>query len=127
MGDDMRLSLLILLALTASADDLRFASSPSVTMTTDDQIALYQKWAKGDPVNIQTQTLLAGAYIQKTRETADPGYLERSNALVARVLERQPRNYEAWSLRNIIELNRHHFSIVADYAGQLTTRAPDRK
>ena len=120
----MRLSLLILLALTASADDLRFASSPSVTMTTDDQIALYQKWAKGDPVNIQTQTLLAAAYIQKTRETADPGYLERSNALVARVLERQPRNYEAWRLRNIIELNRHHFSIVADYAGQLTTRAP---
>jgi tetratricopeptide (TPR) repeat protein len=120
----MRLSLLILLALTASADDLHFASSPSVKMTTDDQIAVYQKWAKADPANIQTENLLAAAYIQKTRETADPGYLERSNALVARVLSQQPKNYEAWLLRNIIELNRHHFSIVADYATQLTTRAP---
>jgi len=116
--------LLVLLAFTASADDLHFASSPSVKMTTDDQIALYQKWAKGDPANIQTQNLLAAAYIQKTRETADPGYLERSNALVARVLAQQPRNYEAMLLRNIIELNRHHFSVVADYATQLTTRAP---
>src|ERR1017187_2319180 len=70
------------------------------------------------------ENLLAAAYIQKTRETADPGYLERSNALVARVLSQQPKNYEAWLLRNIIELNRHHFSIVADYATQLTTRAP---
>src|ERR1017187_7278769 len=85
----MRLSLLILLALTASADDLHFASSPSVKMTTDDQIAVYQKWAKADPANIQTENLLAAAYIQKTRETADPGYLERSNALVARVLSEE--------------------------------------
>jgi tetratricopeptide (TPR) repeat protein len=120
----MRFLLLILLAFTASADDLHFASSPSVKMTTDDQIAVYQKWAKADPANIQTENLLAAAYIQKTRETADPGYLERSNALVARVLSQQPKNYEAWLLRNIIELNRHHFSIVADYATQLTTRAP---
>jgi len=117
--------LFALLALTAAyGDDLRFASSPSVKMTTDDQIAVYQKWAKADPANIQTQTLLAGAYIQKTRETADPGYLERADALVGRVLARQPRNYEAWKLRNLIELNRHHFAVVADYAGQLTVRAP---
>lgn len=111
-------------AFPATGDDLRFASGPSVKMTTDDVIAVYQKWAKADPANIQTQTLLAAAYIQKTRETADPGYLERSDALVKRVLERQPRNYEAWRLRNIIELTRHHFSVVADYAGQLTTWAP---
>jgi tetratricopeptide (TPR) repeat protein len=120
----VRFSIFILLAFTASADDLKFASSPSVKMTTDDQIAIYQKWAQGDPSNIQTQTLLAAAYIQKTRETADPGYLERSDALVGRVLERQPRNYEAWRLRNIIELNRHHFSVVAEYSKELTTRAP---
>ncbi|HEV3199548.1 MAG TPA: tetratricopeptide repeat protein [Bryobacteraceae bacterium] len=117
--------LLILLAFTAAADDLRFASGlPGSKMNTDDQIAIYQKWAKADSANIQTQNLLAAAYIQKTRETADPSYLERSDALVARVLGREPRNYEAWRLRNIIELNRHHFSIVADYATQLTTRAP---
>jgi tetratricopeptide (TPR) repeat protein len=117
--------LLVLLAFTASADDLRFASHvPGSSMNTDDQIAIYQKWAKGDPANIQTQNLLAAAYIQKTRETADPGYLQRSDALVGRVLARDPRNYEAWRLRNIIELNRHHFSVVADYAGQLTVRAP---
>ena len=78
-------------------------------MTTDDQIGIYQKWAKADPDNIQTENLLAAAYIQKTRETADPGYLERSEALVKRVLAREPRNYEAWRLRNLIELNRHHF------------------
>jgi tetratricopeptide (TPR) repeat protein len=116
--------LLILLALTASADDLHFASGLSASMSTDDQIAIYQKWAAADPVNIQTQNLLAAAYLQKTRETADPSYMERSDALVGRVLAKQPRNYEAWRLRNVIELNRHHFSVVADYAGQLTAWVP---
>ncbi|HLK63572.1 MAG TPA: tetratricopeptide repeat protein [Bryobacteraceae bacterium] len=119
--------LFVLFAFTASialADDLRFASSPKATMSTDDQIEIYQRWAKADPANIQTQTLLAAAYIQKTRETADPGYLERSDALVHRVLEKQPKNYEAWRLRNIIELTRHHFAVAADYSRQLTTWLP---
>lgn len=120
----MRYLLILTLAMSASADDLKFASGIAGSMTTDDQIAIYQKWAAADATNIQTQNLLAAAYLQKTRETADPGYLERSSALVDRVLAKQPRNYEAWRIRNLIELNRHHFSVVAEYAGQLTTWVP---
>ena len=112
------------LAACSLAADLKFAPGGGATMSTDDQIATFEKWAKGDPNNAQNCTLLAAAYIQKTRETADPGYLERADALIQRVMARQPRHYEAWRLRNLVELNRHHFSTVADYAGKLTVWAP---
>jgi len=111
-------------ALASAGDDLHFASGPKVKMTTDDQIEIYQRWAKTDPANIQTNALLAAVYIQKTRETADPGYNERADALVKRILDREPRNYEAWKLRNIIELTRHHFAQAADWSAQLTRRLP---
>jgi len=120
----MRLALILISLLSVSASDLRFASGVGGGMSTDDQIAAFEKWTKADPNNAQNLSLLAAAYIQKTRETADPGYLQRADALIGRLLGREPRNYEAWRLRNLVELNRHHFSTVADYAGQLTARAP---
>ncbi len=111
-------------ACPLGAADLKFAGGAGVSMSTDDRIAVFEKWAKGDPHNAQNCNLLAAAYIQKTRETADPGYLERADALIGRVMAREPRNYEAWRLRNLVELNRHHFSTVAEYAGKLTAWVP---
>lgn len=120
----MRMCIILLTLFSAAAADLRFASGVGAPMNTNDQVAIYEKWTKADPNNPQNLNLLAAAYIQKTRETADPGYLERADKLIGRLLERAPRNYEAWRLRNLVELNRHHFSTVATYAGQMTAWAP---
>jgi len=90
---------------------------------TDQQIKLYQGWVARDPSSISNRTLLAGAYIQKTRETTDFGYLDRASKILDGVLSDKPE-YEALRLRNIVELTLHHFSKAAEYARAMTTRWP---
>ena len=92
-------------------------------ITTDDKIALYEGWVAGDPANTANQTLLAAAYIQKTRETTDFSYLDRASKIVDKVLSAK-RDYEAMRLRNLIELNRHHFAKVIEYTREMTRSAP---
>jgi tetratricopeptide (TPR) repeat protein len=120
----MKLILILISLFAACADDLKFASGLGKNMSTDEQIAVYEKWTKADPNHAQNLSLLAAAYIQKTRETADPGYLQRADALIARLLAREPRNYEAWRLRNLVALNRHQFEDVRAHAEQMAARAP---
>jgi tetratricopeptide (TPR) repeat protein len=98
-----------------------FAQVP--TITTDQQITLYQSWVTKDPADISSRTLLAGAYIQKTRETTDFGYLDRASKILDGVLK-EHQDYEALRLRNIVELTLHHFSKAAEYAGAMTERWP---
>ena len=90
---------------------------------TDQQIQLYQGWVTKDPSSISSRTLLAGAYIQKTRETTDFGYLDRASKILDKVLS-EKQDYEALRLRNIVELTLHHFSKAAEYARAMITRWP---
>ena len=92
-------------------------------VTTDDRIALYEGWVAADLANTANQTLLAGAYIQKTRETTDFSYLDRAAKIIDKTLAVK-KDYEAMRLRNLIELNRHHFAKVIEYAGEMTRMAP---
>jgi len=105
----------LLLALGA------WAQAPD--FNTDQQIKLYQGWVAKDPSNISNRTLLAGAYIQKTRETTDFGYLDRASKILDGVLA-EKQEYEALRLRNIVELTLHHFSKAAEYARAMITRWP---
>jgi tetratricopeptide (TPR) repeat protein len=92
-------------------------------MTTDQRIALYERWVAADPNSVSSQTLLAGAYIQKTRETTDYDYLNRASKIIDKVLAKK-KDYEALRLRNVVEMNLHHFSKVVEYAGAMTRSAP---
>ena len=114
----LRLALPLQVALCVAA----LAQVPVVN-TTDQRIAAYEQWVAADPANTSNQTLLAAAYIQKTRESTDFGYLDRADKIVTRILA-DHRDYEALRLRNLIELNRHHFAKVAEYARELTRSAP---
>ena len=101
----------------------RQASCQIPDLTTDEQIRLYQSWVAKDLANISGRTLLAGAYVQKTRETTDLGYLERASKILDGVLaERQ--DHEALRLRNIVELTLHHFPQAAEAARALTISWP---
>ena len=71
------------------------------TITTDQQIKLYQAWVAKDPSSISNRTLLAGAFIQKTRESTDFGYLDRASKILDGVLL-EKQDYEALHLRNIV-------------------------
>ena len=118
----MRLFLLCCIAVScAPAQPSRgFDGKP---FTTDDRIKTFEQWVKDDPSSISNQTLLAAAYIQKTRESSDFSYLDRAGKIVDAVLEKK-RDFEALRLRNLIELSRHNFGKVVEYATEMTRSAP---
>ena len=94
-------------------------------MKTDERIVAYQKLATSKPDDLHYQNLLAGAYIQKMRETTDFGYIDRAEKLVAHTLTAEAANYEALRLRSEIGLERHHFAEVAGFSREMIRIAPD--
>jgi tetratricopeptide (TPR) repeat protein len=94
-------------------------------MKTDDRIKAYEAMATHQKDDPHYQNLLATAYIQKMRETANPDYLTRAAAIVDTVINNDGGNYEALRLRSQIELERHNFAIVATVSKALIKIAPD--
>jgi tetratricopeptide (TPR) repeat protein len=110
-----------LAAQEADSDRLLAAAA---RMKTDERIAAYQKLAVARPEDLHCQNLLAGAYIQKMRETVDFGYIERAEKLVTHVLATERENYEASRLRSEIGLERHRFAEVAGFSREMIRTAP---
>ncbi|MBS1872736.1 MAG: tetratricopeptide repeat protein [Acidobacteria bacterium] len=108
----------------AAAYQDRALNEQAQRLATDDRIAMYQAMAAARPDNAHYQNLLAGAYIQKVRDTTDYSYLERAAQLLENVLSLDSNNYEALRLRTEIELERHGFAQAADYSRRLTKLAP---
>ncbi|MBV8817187.1 MAG: tetratricopeptide repeat protein, partial [Acidobacteriaceae bacterium] len=96
----------------------------AMRLNTDDRITLYQQLSEAKTENLHYQVLLAGAFIQKMRDTTDYGYLDRADKVLQRVLSADSANYEALRLRTEIELERHHFKQAVEYSQQLTKTAP---
>lgn len=96
----------------------------SERMTTDERIAAYQKEVAARPGDAAALEDLAGAYLQKMRETTDFSYVDRAEKLVAQALARQPGDLEGLVLSNQIELNRHHFKKVVENTEGLVKTAP---
>lgn len=80
------------------------------SMNTDDRIAMYSLMAKTKPDDQHFQVLLAGAYVQKTRETTDYSYLDRATAILNDVVSEDRANYEAQRLLIETQLERHLFA-----------------
>jgi tetratricopeptide (TPR) repeat protein len=94
-------------------------------MATGERIKMYEALARYNPADLHYQNLLAGTFIQKMRETMDPGYLDRASKIVETVLAADGTDYEALRLRSLIELERHNFTKVAEYSRELTTSSPE--
>jgi tetratricopeptide (TPR) repeat protein len=93
--------------------------------STDQQIVAVAEKLKQDPNSADLRDQLAGAFLQKMRETADGSYLERANRLVEATLKADARDYRARRRQIEIELQRHHFKQVVALAESLTKE--DRK
>jgi tetratricopeptide (TPR) repeat protein len=91
---------------------------------TDERIRIYQQLLSGSPKNLQFQSGLILAYLQKLRETADPTYLQRASKLVDAMLEVDGGNFEALRFQNEIDLQRHDFKAVADRTRDMLQFAP---
>jgi tetratricopeptide (TPR) repeat protein len=94
-------------------------------MATDERIKMYEALVNYKPGDFHYQSLLAGAFIQKMRETMDPAYLDRASKIVEAVLSADGADYEALRLRSQIELERHDFTKVAEYSRELIANSPE--
>jgi tetratricopeptide (TPR) repeat protein len=115
----MRLLCLCLMAGTVAGQ------RPVASLRTDQQIEAYQKMLAARPGDPRPQNLLAKAYLQKVRESADFSYLDRASKLVDHVIESDAGNYDAMRLRTEIELERHNFAQAAEYSEELAKIAPN--
>jgi len=95
------------------------------SMATDERIKMYETLVNYKPGDFHYQNLLAGSFIQKMRETMDPGYLDRASKIVQSVLSADGADYEALRLRSQIELERHNFIKVAEYSRELIATSPE--
>jgi tetratricopeptide (TPR) repeat protein len=103
----------------------RAMADQAMRLKTDDRISMYQSLVKAKPDDLHYHNLLAGAFIQKVRETTDFSYLDRASQVLENVISLDSQNYEALRLRSEVELERHNFKRVAEYSRQLATLAPN--
>jgi tetratricopeptide (TPR) repeat protein len=108
----------------AQAYQDRILTESTSSMKTDDHIAMYETLVKAQPGVVHYQNLLAGAYIQKVRESMDFSYLERASQIVNSALAQDSKDYEAARLRTEISLERHDFKTAAQYSMALTEWSP---
>ena len=115
----------VLAAQSTSSDRLagayqdRILTQGTAKLKTDERISMYQTLVQTKPENLHYQNLLAGAYIQKVRESMDFSYLDRAAQILTTVLGTDGKNYEAQRLRTEIALERHEFKLAADYSKAL--------
>src|SRR5271168_4316838 len=103
----MRVNLILMLSAvavwgqTANPDRVmnaytdRAIAEQVIRLKTDERILVYQTMAGAKPDDLHYQNLLAGAYIQKMRETTDYSYLDRAAQILANVTSADGQNYEA--------------------------------
>jgi tetratricopeptide (TPR) repeat protein len=115
-------------ALTSDLAAQSRAREPQLTsarQSTDSQITADSKLLALQPANNRIAARLALDYIQKMRETVNFDYLNLASRLVDGILDRDPGNYEALRLRSEIEMERHHFALVAEYSMEMTRFYPN--
>jgi tetratricopeptide (TPR) repeat protein len=83
------------------------AASP--TAPTDTRIRALQATVRAAPKRADGWTLLAGAYLQKVRETGDAGFYVRAQGAVDRALALRPGDAGALTQLSALELSRHDF------------------
>jgi pentatricopeptide repeat protein len=93
----------------ASTANPNLPPAPRPSDSTDTRIAKLQATVRAAPLRADGYTLLAGAYLQKVRETGDAGFYTRAQGAVDRALQLRPGNASALTERSALELSRHDF------------------
>jgi tetratricopeptide (TPR) repeat protein len=83
--------------------------APTPNASTDKRISTLQATVRAAPKRADGWTLLAGAYLQKVRETGDAGFYARAQGAVDRALTLRPADAGALTQRSALELSRHDF------------------
>ena len=84
-------------------------AAPTPNASTDKRIGAAAGHRPAAPRRADGWTLLAGAYLQKVRETGDAGFYARAQGAVDRALTLRPDDAGALTQRSALELSRHDF------------------
>lgn len=124
-------SLLLFCALAApcfsqsdESSAARLRDAKTAGLSAGERISFYETLLEKSPNDPTIQARLAGAFIQKLRETTDFAYLDRASALVDKILAKDPKNYDAIRLLIEIETHRHNFPKAAELARSLSDLNP---
>lgn len=78
------------------------------------------------PNDLKSKTQLAMAYVQEGRISGDHAYYDDASLkLISQVLEKEPNNIDALSVKATILLSQHHFADALVVAKDLTVKNPD--
>ena len=94
--------------------------------TADGTIAAAQARLARDPGNVIALNALAGAALDKARETGDPSWYTRADEAAHRALADDPRSFAAMDSLGSLALTRHHFAEALDWSRRSLTVAPTR-
>jgi tetratricopeptide (TPR) repeat protein len=92
--------------------------------STDARIAKLQATVRAAPKRADGYTLLAGAYLQKVRETGDADFYARAGLAVDRALSLAPGDPAALTQRSALALARHDFAAGLSDARRARAQAP---
>lgn len=93
-----------------AADLMREASAGRQLSHTDQVIFSYQDVVREDPSNSDAAVILGEAFLQKARESGDPAYYGKAEALFDGVLTREPRHLVALVGKGSLLLAQHRFA-----------------
>jgi tetratricopeptide (TPR) repeat protein len=89
------------------------------------RIAAAKQQLDTDPKKVQAYNELALAFIKRTRETADPSYLNDADAALAQGLKLDSSDFQLQRTQVALMLGRHQFVQARDQAKLLHQRTPD--
>ncbi|HEX8765448.1 MAG TPA: tetratricopeptide repeat protein [Candidatus Acidoferrum sp.] len=102
------------------------AQVPPNTATPAEQKIVWAEAAiKAHPDRSQPYNDLAGAYVQRVRETADPSYYAQADTVLQKSLQITPGNLEGEKARLMILLGRGEFTEALGLAKTLNKKTPD--
>ena len=107
-----------------SAPD-RLVGAPTRTPSRlDGQILSLQDTLRDDPDNAPSATALGQAYLQKARDTGDPSYYPKAEALFAKALEIDSADVPAMVGQGTVALARHQFADALDWGERARAENP---
>jgi tetratricopeptide (TPR) repeat protein len=121
--------LALALALTRGGAPAQLAPAGDETefpRTTDGTIAKAQSVLAGDPRDVPALEALAGASLDKARETGDPSWSTKAGRAAARALAADPRSFDAMDVLGTLALTRHRFGEALEWSSRSLAVAPTR-
>jgi tetratricopeptide (TPR) repeat protein len=91
----------------------------------EDVISSMEEKVKREPGNAGANALLGQAYLQRARESGDPGYYTKAEILFERALKSQPKSMEAMLGKASLLMARHSFREAKDLAQKAIATNPD--